>query len=51
MNEHGKRENEPMFKHLSECEMLKETCNLHALPSFGSQLYLVTAVVFRSLLY
>ena len=33
MNEHRKRENEPMFKHLSECEMFKETCNLYALPS------------------
>ena len=33
MNEHGKQENEPMFKHLSECEMLKETCNLCALSS------------------
>ena len=33
MNEHGKRENEPMFKNLSECEMFKETCNLYALPS------------------
>ena len=33
MNEHGKRENEPMFKHLSECEIFKETCHLYALPS------------------
>ena len=27
INEHG-----TMFKHLSECEMFKETCNLYALP-------------------
>ena len=33
MNEHGKWENEPKFKHLSECEMFKETCNLYPLPS------------------
>ena len=33
MNEHGKQENESMFKHLSECEMFKETCNLYAFPS------------------
>ena len=33
MNEHGKRESEPMFKHLPECGMFKETCNLDALPS------------------
>ena len=33
MNEHGKGEKEPMFKHLSECEIFKETCNFNALPS------------------
>ena len=33
MNEHGKWENGLMCKHLSECEMFKETCNLYALPS------------------
>ena len=33
MNEHGTRDTEPMFKHLSECVMFKETCNLYALPS------------------
>ena len=33
MNEHGKWENEPKFKHLSECEMFKETYNLYPLPS------------------
>ena len=33
MSEHGKWENKPMFKHLFECRMFKETCNLYALPS------------------
>ena len=33
MNEHGTRNTEPIFKHLSECQMFKETCNLYALPS------------------
>ena len=33
MNEHGTRETEPMFKHLSERGMFKETCNLYAFPS------------------
>ena len=33
MNEYGKWENEPMLKHLSECEMFKETGNLYALLS------------------
>ena len=26
-----------LFKHLSECEMFKETCNLYALPSFYNE--------------
>ena len=33
MNKHGTRDTEPTFKHLSECEMFKETCNLNAFPS------------------
>ena len=33
MNEHGTRNTEPMFKHLSEWQMFKETCNLFPLPS------------------
>ena len=37
MNEHGTRDIEPMFKHLSKCEMLKETCNLYALPSLYNE--------------
>ena len=37
MNEHGTRDTEPMFKHLSECEMFKETCNLYALPSLYNE--------------
>ena len=32
-NEHGTRDTEPVFKHLLECEMFKETCTLYALPS------------------
>ena len=32
MNEHGKQENEPIFKHLSECEIFEETGNLYAFP-------------------
>ena len=34
MNEHGTRDTEPMFKHLSECKMFKETCNLYALQHY-----------------
>ena len=37
MNEHGTRDTEPMFKHLSECVMFKETCNLYALPSLYNE--------------
>ena len=37
MNEHGTRDTEPMFKHLLECEMFKEICNLHALPSLYNE--------------
>ena len=37
MNEHGTRDTEPMFKHLSECEIFKETCNLYALPSLYNE--------------
>ena len=37
MNEHGTRDTEPMFKHLSKCEMFKETCNLYALPSLYNE--------------
>ena len=32
MNEHGTRNTESMFKHFSEWQMFKETCNLYALP-------------------
>ena len=32
MNEHGTRNTEPMFKHLSEWQMFKGTCNLYPLP-------------------
>ena len=28
---------EPIFKHPSECEMFKETCNLYALPSLYNE--------------
>ena len=37
MNEHGTRDTEPMFKHLPECEMFKETCSLYALPSLYNE--------------
>ena len=37
MNEHGTRDTEPMFKHLLECEMLKEICNLCVLPSLYNE--------------
>ena len=37
MNEHGTRDTEPMFKHLSECVMFKEICNLYALPSLYNE--------------
>ena len=37
MNRHGARDTEPMFKHLSECEMFKETCNLYPLPSLYNE--------------
>ena len=37
MNEHRTRDTEPMFKHLPECEMFKETCNLYARPSLYNQ--------------
>ena len=33
MNEHGTRNTESTFKHLSECQMFKKTCSLYALPS------------------
>ena len=33
MNEHGTGDTEPMFKHLLECGMFKETCNFYALTS------------------
>ena len=32
MNGHGTRDTEPMFKHLPERQMFKETCNLCVLP-------------------
>ena len=32
MNGHGTRNTEPMFKHLPERQMFKETCNLYSLP-------------------
>ena len=37
MNEHGTQDTEPIFKHLSECEMFKETCNLYGLPSLHNE--------------
>ena len=37
MNEHKTRDTEPMFKHMSGCEMFKETCNLYALPSLYNE--------------
>ena len=37
MNEHGTRDTEPVFRHLSECELFKETCNLYALPSLYNE--------------
>ena len=37
MNEHGTRDTEPMFKHLLECEMFKEICNLCVLPSLYNE--------------
>ena len=37
MNEHGTGDTEPMFKHQSEREMFKETCNLYALPSLYNE--------------
>ena len=37
MNKHGTRDTEPMFKHLSECEMFKETCNLNAFSSLYNE--------------
>ena len=36
MNEHGTRDTEPMFKHLSESEIFKETCNFYAVPSLNN---------------
>ena len=37
MNKHGTRDTEPLFKHLSECEMFKETCNLNAFSSLYNE--------------
>ena len=37
INEHGARHTEPMFKHPSEWEIFKETCNLYALPSLYNE--------------
>ena len=37
MNEHGTRDTEPMFKHLSESKIFEETCNLYALPSLYNE--------------
>ena len=37
MNEHGAWDIEPMFKHLSECEMFKETCNVYAVLSLHNE--------------
>ena len=37
MNKHGTRDTETMFKHLSECEMFKETCNLNAFSSLYNE--------------
>ena len=33
MKENDTRETEPMFKHLSECELFKESCSYYALAS------------------
>ena len=45
MNEHGTRDTEPMFKHLSKCEMFKETCNLYALPSLYNEISLTSNIL------
>ena len=37
MNKHGTRDTEPLFKHLSECEMFKETCDLNAFSSLYNE--------------
>ena len=37
MNEHGTGDTEPMFKHLSESGMFKETCNFYALTSLYNE--------------
>ena len=37
MNEHGTGDTEPMFEHLSECGMFKETCNFYALTSLYNE--------------
>ena len=37
MNKHGTRDTETMFKHLSECEMFKQTCNLNAFSSLYNE--------------
>ena len=37
INEHRTRDTQALFKHLSEWEMFKETCNLYALPSFYNE--------------
>ena len=36
MNEHETRDTEPMFKHLSESEIFKETCNFYAVKSLNN---------------
>ena len=37
MNEHGTRDTKSSFKHLPECEMFKETCNLYAIRSLCNE--------------
>ena len=37
ITEHGTRETEPMFKHLSECELFKNCCWLYSLSSLFSE--------------
>ena len=37
INRNGARDTEPMLKHLSECEMFKETCDLYLLRSLYNE--------------
>ena len=37
ITEHGTKETEPMFKHLSECELFKDCCWLYSLSSLFSE--------------